>query len=410
MKIAYKGYDRGGKAVRGVVEAGDSREAAEMLRKQGVIATDLTAASATDLDTPVLNSNKRVRFGGGKRLDSVVFMCRQLSLLVATGTPLVEALQSLENQSPKGEWRSTLANLREKLEEGKTLAEAMAGHPEYFDAVCRSMVAAGESGGRLDVMLDRLGTLLRQQAKIRKTVAHAMVYPALLMFVALGVMIAMVGFVLPRFEGLFKTLDTELPAMTKVLMQISHFVRAYWPFITGGVIATVVSTFFYLRSAAGKRMIDTLSLRIPKLGTFTRVYATARIVRVLATLLEGKVPLLDALSLAKHSVPNTYYIALMRRAEEAVLRGESLSQGLSDPTLVPPAILEAVKSGERSGRLADVLGSVAEYMDEDTQTTIKTVTGLLEPLILLVLGLIVGSMAISMLLPLFDLTAAGGAK
>ncbi|GDX98296.1 type II secretion system protein F [Phycisphaerae bacterium] len=410
MKIAYKGFDRGGKAVHGVVDAGDSREAAEALRKQGVIATDLTAASATDLDAPVLNSKKRVLLGGGKRLDSVVFMCRQLSLLVATGTPLVDAIQSLEAQSPKGEWRSVLASLREKLEEGKSLAEAMGAHPEYFDAVCRSMVAAGESGGKLDVMLDRLGVLLRQQSRIRKTVSHAMIYPMLLVFVALGVMIAMVGFVLPRFEGLFKSLDTELPAMTKVLMQISHFLRAYWPYITVGVIGTVVGGFFYFRSALGKRMIDTLSLRIPKLGTFTRVYATARIIRVLATLLEGKVPLLDALSLAKHSVPNTYYISLMRRAEEAVLRGESLSQGLSDPTLVPPAVLEAVKSGERSGRLADVLGSVAEYMDEDTQTTIKTVTGLLEPLILLVLGVIVGSMAISMMMPLFDLTAAGGVK
>jgi len=410
MKIAYKGFDRGGKAVHGVVDAGDSREAAEALRKQGVIATDLTAASATDLDAPVLNSKKRVLLGGGKRLDSVVFMCRQLSLLVATGTPLVDAIQSLEAQSPKGEWRSVLASLREKLEEGKSLAEAMGSHPEYFDAVCRSMVAAGESGGKLDVMLDRLGVLLRQQSRIRKTVSHAMIYPMLIVFVALGVMIAMVGFVLPRFEGLFKSLDTELPAMTKVLMQISHFLRAYWPYITVGVIGTVVGGFFYFRSALGKRMIDTLSLRIPKLGTFTRVYATARIIRVLATLLEGKVPLLDALSLAKHSVPNTYYISLMRRAEEAVLRGESLSQGLSDPTLVPPAVLEAVKSGERSGRLADVLGSVAEYMDEDTQTTIKTVTGLLEPLILLVLGVIVGSMAISMMMPLFDLTAAGGVK
>jgi type IV pilus assembly protein PilC len=410
MKIAYKGFDRSGKAVRGVVDAGDSRDAAEMLRKQGIIATDLTAASAGDLDAPVMHSKQRVRFGGGKRLDSVVFMCRQLSLLIATGTPLVDAIQSLENQSHKGEWRNTLAGLREKLEEGKTLAEAMGAYPAYFDAVCRSMVAAGESGGKLDVMTDRLGTLLRQQAKIRKTVTHAMIYPAMLMVVALGVMIAMIGFVLPRFEGLFKSLDTELPVMTKVLMDVSHVLRAYWPFITGGVVAAVVGGFVYLRSAAGKRLIDTLSLRIPKLGTFTRVYATARIIRVLATLLEGKVPLLDALALAKHSVPNTYYIALMRRAEESVLRGESLSEGLSDPSLVPPAVLEAVKSGERSGRLADVLGSVAEYMDEDTQTTIKTVTGLLEPLILLVLGVIVGSMAISMLLPLFDLTAAGGAK
>jgi type IV pilus assembly protein PilC len=403
MKIAYKGFDRSGKAVRGVVDAGDSRDAAEMLRKQGIIATDLTAASSGDLDAPVMQSKQRVRFGGGKRLDSVVFMCRQLSLLIATGTPLVDAIQSLENQSPKGEWRNTLAGLREKLEEGKTLAEAMGAYPAYFDAVCRSMVAAGESGGKLDVMTDRLGTLLRQQAKIRKTVTHAMIYPAMLMVVALGVMIAMIGFVLPRFEGLFKSLDTELPVMTKVLMDVSHVLRAYWPFITGGVVAAVVGGFVYLRSAAGKRLIDTLSLRIPKLGTFTRVYATARIIRVLATLLEGKVPLLDALALAKH-------IALMRRAEESVLRGESLSEGLSDPSLVPPAVLEAVKSGERSGRLADVLGSVAEYMDEDTQTTIKTVTGLLEPLILLVLGVIVGSMAISMLLPLFDLTAAGGAK
>jgi type II secretory pathway component PulF len=410
VKVLYHGYDKLGKSVKGVIDAGDVREAREVLRRQGVFAMKLGAAEAggvsLDANAPHLSGKFKLA-GGSSKLEKVAFMMRQLALLVQTGTPVVEALASLEKQAPQGEWREVLKQLRAKVEEGKSLAEAMGNRPDYFDAVCRSLVAAGESGGQLHEMCDRLSKLVRQQVRIRKTVGHALIYPSLLMCVALGVTITMITFVLPRFEALFETLGSDLPAMTAVLMDVSRFVRGQWYFVVGGVLAAFFGGFGYLRTAHGQRTLDVLALRLPKLGHFTRAYATARITRVLGTLLDGKVPLLEALALSRHVVRNSLYVALLARAEETVIRGEPLSAALDDPAMLPQSVIEAVRSGEKTGNLAPVLTSVAEFMDEDTEQTIKTVTGLLEPLILLFLGLVVGAMAISMMLPLFDLTAAG---
>jgi type II secretory pathway component PulF len=410
VKVLYHGYDRAGKSVKGVIEGSDVREARELLRRQGIFAMKLGAAEAggvsLDAQGPQI-SGKFKLVGGASKLEKVAFMMRQLSLLVHTGTTVVDALASLEKQAPQGEWRDVLKQLRAKVEEGKSLAEAMSLRPDYFDAVCRSLVAAGESGGQLHEMCDRLSKLVRQQVRIRKTVGHALIYPGLLMCVALGVTITMITFVLPRFESLFDTLGSGLPPMTAILMDISKFVRSEWYFVLGGLAAVIGGAFLYLRTMHGQRTLDLLALKTPKLGHFTRAYATARIARVLGTLLDGKVPLLEALALSRHVVRNSLYVALLARAEETVIRGEPLSAALDDPAMLPQSVIEAVRSGEKTGNLAPVLTSVAEFMDEDTEQTIKTVTGLLEPLILLFLGLVVGTMAISMMLPLFDLTAAG---
>ncbi len=410
MKILYHGYDRLGKNVRGVIEASDTRDARESLRRQGVFAMKLGAAEAGGMSLDASSKASAGKFrlvGGSSKLEKVAFMMRQMSLLVHTGTPVVEALASLEKQAPQGEWRVVLKLVRSKVEEGKSLAEAMSLRPDYFDAVCRSLVAAGESGGQLHEMCDRLSKLVRQQVRIRKTVGHAMIYPGLLMCVALGVTITMITFVLPRFEGLFATLGSDLPPMTKILMQISHFVRGQWYFVLGGIVGTAVGLVSYLRTRHGQRSLDIAALKIPKLGHFTRAYATARIARVLGTLLEARVPLLEALALTRYVVRNSLYVSLLERAEETVIRGEPLSAALDDPAMLPQSVIEAVRSGEKTGQLAPVLASVADFMDEDTEQTIRTVTSLLEPLILLFLGVVVGTMAISMMLPLFDLTAAG---
>lgn len=407
MKLIYDGYDKSGKSVRGVIEAKDKNDAKDSLRRQSIFAVKLRAAEAGGLSINDDRDSRRIR-GNTARLERVSFMMRQLSLLVSTGTTVVEALGSLHSQAGEGEWKKVVGEIRVKVEEGKTLAEAIGQHPEYFDAVSISLVAAGETGGQLGAMADRLSKLIRQQVRIRKTVSQAMIYPAVLMFVAVGVIITMVTFVLPRFEGLFSTLGTDLPAMTKILMGANHFIRDQWYFVVGGLVGTIGGGFAFFRSMKGQQLLDLAALRLPKLRTFTRSYSAARIARVMGTLLEAKVPMLEALALSKFIVKNSYYVALMHRAEEIVMRGDPVSVAFSDRDLLPTSVIEAVRSGEKSGNLAPVLASVADFMDEDTEQTIKTVTSLMEPLILLVLGLVVGSMAISMLLPLFDLTAAGG--
>ena len=255
MKLIYEGYDKAGKAVRGVVDAKDTNDAKDSLRKQSIFAVKLRAAEAGGLAMMEDHDQRRIR-GNTARLERVSFMMRQLSLLVATGTTVVEALASLHSQAGEGEWKKVVGAIRVKVEEGKTLAEAMGQHPQYFDAVAISLIAAGEAGGQLSVMSDRLSKLIRQQVRIRKTVSQAMIYPAVLMCVAAVVIVTMVTFVLPRFEGLFASLGTDLPAMTKVLMTINHFLRAQWYFVVGGLVATIGGGYAYFRSLKGQQTLD----------------------------------------------------------------------------------------------------------------------------------------------------------
>jgi len=409
VKFAYSGYEKSGAPARGAVEAADRAEATEQLRRRGIFATEVTeSGSASASGTTPLPQKKRGGFGSGKRLELVASFMRQLALLVSTGTPLMEALSSLERQAVNPDFKPVLSSVRSRVEEGVQFSEAMAQHPEYFDAVCRSLVCAGEQGGKLDVMLERLSHLIRQQVKIRKTVRGAMLYPLLLIGVAIVVVTALLGFVLPRFEGLFKTLDTPLPTTTVLLMSISNMLRAYWWAALTGLVATGIGLKFWLGSDHGRRWWDGFVLAAPQLGPVSRSFATARIARMLGTLLDGKVALLDSLELTKQSMGNSKYIALITRAQEAVTRGENVSAALSDPALINASVYDALRSAERTGRMSTVLVSLADHMDEDNEALVKTLTGLLEPIILICLGLVVGMVAISMFLPLFDLTAAAG--
>ncbi len=224
MRIAYKGFDKSGKAVADTIEAPDQNVAGEMLRRRGVYVSEFGAAR----EGLVRAESPRGGRPSARRLEQVSAFLRQMSVLVSTGTPLVEAIVSLEQQQKEGPFRAALQHLRARLEEGVQLSDAMARHPEYFDGVCRSLVAAGESGGKLDAMLTRLATFTRQQVRVRKTITGAMVYPCLLICVAFVVTFAMLGFVLPRFEGLFKSLDTPLPPTTQILMDLSNLARQYW--------------------------------------------------------------------------------------------------------------------------------------------------------------------------------------
>jgi type IV pilus assembly protein PilC len=398
VRFAYQGFDKSGAPTHGVVEASDQNEAAESLRRRGIFTTKMAEEKGghSHIAGP---TRKRTRaFGFGKRLESVASFTRQLALLVSTGTP--------------GDFKRVLNDLLTTVQEGGQLSDAMAQHPDYFDAVCRSLICAGEQGGKLEVMLERLAKLIRQQAKVRKTIRGAMVYPILLSFIAVVVVTALLGFVLPRFEGLFKTLDTPLPVTTQWLMAASNALRAYWWAALAGIAAVIFGMKMWLNSQSGRLAWDKFVVRAPQIGRANRSFATARIARMLGTLLDGKVALLDALDLTRQSMRNSLYIALLSRAQEAVTRGENVSAAFSDPTLINASVSDALKSAERTGRMSTVLCSLADHMDEDNEVLVRTLTGLMEPVILIVMGLVVGLVAISMFLPLFDLTAAasgGGA-
>lgn len=407
MKFAYQAVDPSGKVVSDTLEAPDVSEAMDALRRQGLYVSEIRAATASLSYAPA--KGKRRRMGAGRRLKNMAMFTRQLAVLVASGTPLVQALSALERQTRDLAWRDIVASIRARIEEGSTLADAMADHPKAFDGVARSLISAGESGGGFDVMLDRLAVLSRKQLQVRTALVGAMIYPCLLILVAIGVLALMLLFVLPRFAGLFETLDVALPPMTQMLMACSAGLRTYWWAIPIVVIGGVFGVRSWLQTASGKRTIDRTMLRLPAIGTIVRSFAVARIARVLGVLLAGKVPLLEALALARQTVSNHKYVDLVARAEDAVTRGGNVSTVFAATDLVSPALCEAIRAGEQSGQMGNLLLNIADFLDEENEVIVKSLTSILEPVILIVLGLVVGFVAMSMFLPLFDLTSAAHA-
>lgn len=403
MKFACKGYTKSGDPVTEVIEASDATDAAERLRRRGVFVVSTAPANAGDAPAAKSKESK-----GKSNLKHLAIFAREMSVLVSTGTPVVEALMAMERQAKDDGWKETLHDVRRRVEEGSPLSEAMHAHPVVFDAVAKSLVAAGESSGQLDKMLDRLAALTRRQMQARSAIIGALIYPALLLVVATVVITLMTVFVLPRFGGLFKTLDTPLPPTTKVLMDLSAFLRGYWWAVIPGIFCSGVGAWAWTRTPSGRRCRETVALRAPRFGVLVRSFATARIARILGVLLESRVPLIECLALTKASMTNSLYRDLIAKAEERVTKGDAVSAAFTDSDLVAPSVCEAMRNGEQTGRLGQVLLSVADYLDDENQAITKSLSTLLEPVIMISLGLVVGFIAISMFLPLFDLTAAAG--
>ena len=406
MKLAYRAFDTAGRSVSDTIEAANSTEAADKLRRQGLYATQITQASAASAAPSAGKPRKKKRSPGGtRRLKNLAVFSRQLHMLVSSGTPIVEALRALEKQNKAGPWRDVLSGIRERVEEGDSLSEAMRQYHECFDSVSLSLISVGESGGMLPEMLKRQAELTRKRLKVRSSIVGAMIYPALLITVALGVLGVMFVFVIPRFSELFKTLDVPLPGSTKALIWFSNVCKSYWWAMALAVVGMATAAKLWLRTPKGRRFLDTLVLRLPKFGKIVRNFATARLARLLGVLLGSHVPLLEALALTQRSMGNVHYCELVGKAEDAVTHGEPLSSAFADEKLIEPSVYQAVHNGEQSGRVGDVLTNIADFLDEENDVVVRTLTSIIEPVILIILGGLVALVALSMFMPMFDLTA-----
>jgi type IV pilus assembly protein PilC len=398
MKLIYEAFDKTGRKLTDTIDAADSAAATETLRHQGLYVTKLTPRGS-----PVVHRSRGC--SKSKRLRYVAMLSRQLHSLVSCGTPLVEAMEAFERQARPGLWRDTLKDVRARVEQGSPLSVAMESHPQFFDPVCRSLIGAGEGSGTLTAMLDRVAQITRKQLAIRNAVVGAMVYPAVLAVVAVSVLALMLLFVIPRFGELFKSLNATLPPSTQALLTLSEYLQAYWWAAIIGIIAPIVGLKMWLASENGRRAIQTTVLRLPQIGRMARSFATARLCRVLGMLLDSHVSVLDALSLTRESIGNHHYAALIARAEEAVTQGKNIHVAFSSSNLLTPGVCEAIRSGEQSGQVGTLLVHVADFLDEENEVVVKSLTSIIEPVILVLMGLLVGTIAISMFLPLFDLTS-----
>lgn len=400
MKLAYEGFTLEGEAVVGTIAAGAEGEARRLLREQGIFATRIGAAER-------LGAGGRWR---GRRMSLVARAAffRQLALLIATGTPLVDALAGIEKQATDPRIAAVVGELRRRVEEGSAFSEALAAMPDVFDPICRTMAAAGEAAGKLDRMLEDLAEVARRDARTRRAVLGALAYPAATVVAAVAVLIGLIVGVVPKFRVMFEAIQAPVPPATAALMATGEFLASQWIAALVVALSAVGAIALLARASAPRRVALERLLHVPIAGPLLRSLATARMLRSLGLLLEAKVALLDALRLVGESMTHPTFAALLARAQESVAEGESLSGALGRADCVDPAVRQAIASGERSGRLGTVLTQLAKHLDEDNEVAVRGVSRSLEPLLLGGLGLLIGTVAVGLFLPLFDVAASAG--
>lgn len=412
MNFRYEAIDAVGKRSSGVIAAASAEGARRKLAGHGMHATDVH-----ETDEAVSGGRSKRANGGGRgksgiargsRLTHLVGFSRQMALLVSTGTQVTEALHAVEDQTTDDGFRRVVGELRSRVESGSSLSDAMSDHPRVFDAVSRSLVQAGESSGQLPAMLDRLAQLMRQQEALSKAVSGALAYPVMLFSVSLIVIVATLITVVPRFAGMFESLGADIPSSTAALLWVSGAMQKYWWAILAVVGGGGFAAWRTLNTPAGKQAFHKAALGAPLFGGLVRDLALARVCRLLGVLITSRVPLLEALELTRQASALEPIRRLVSEAEESVVDGNTLAEVLSTSSLVTPAIAAATRSAEASGRLGEVLSSLADHLDEDNQVMVKSLSSILEPVILTILGAVVGVVALSLFLPLFDLTAAAG--
>lgn len=404
---SYKGVTHAGRATRGFVDAESDRSARQKLRRDGIFLTELVESEGA---APTLAAQERaprlsllwVRRIPGTDLSIAT---RQLATLLGAGIPLVESLGALTEQVEHARLKSVIGSVRDRVNEGATLADALA-RSGPFSELYVSMVRAGEAGGALDQVLRRLADYLESQVRTRNRVVSIMLYPMMMMAFAVLVVIALVTVVLPQITQLLESLDMPLPWYTQLIISGSHFLRVWWwALIALGILAGVVFRAI-VRTERGRASWDGLKLRVPVFGRVIRILAISRFTRTLSTLLAGGIPIVKALEISKFVAGNVVLGDAVERARESITEGSSIAAPLRRSGHFPPLVTHMVDVGEKSGELESMLAKVADTYDEQVETAVTRLTALLEPALILIMVGIVLFIILSTLVPLLQLTSA----
>lgn len=402
MRYAIEALRPDGTTVAECIEAGDRHAAVESLREKGLMVLRLEEQAG---ESP---ARAPAAHGPGSRITGrdLVLFTRQMKMLLEAGAPVVPALEAAGQQNAKPAMRALLERVRLAVEEGDSLADALDKERTVFDPVFRSMIAAGEATASLPQVFGRLGALAEQRQQVRKMVVGALLYPAVLSVLLVGVVGVLLFFVVPRFSVLFLNLNSPLPASTKLLFELSGTLKEHWPYPAAGVVALLVAFVVAWHLPNARTWLDDVLLRLPLVGRVTTRLTLARVVRVWAAMLRCHVPLLEAIRQSREAVNNARFLRLITQVEEAVASGGRMAQALATTGLADPILVSALRTGEENGRLAEAVDFVSGWLDEDNATLMAGLTRLAEPLLLAFMGVVVGFVAMSLFLPLFDMATA----
>ena len=391
----YEVRDKAGRVIKGKLDGADERVVTDKLRSMGYIILSLKQTSALNLD---------IKIGGRVKVKEVAIFARQFSTMINAGLSLTKCLTILAGQAQNATFKDVIGSLVRDVESGLSLSEAMGKHPKTFPPIFTNMVKAGETGGVLDEVLERVADSFERDLALKSRIKSAMTYPIAMGVLVVGILIAMLLFVIPTFETMFADMGSELPAMTQFLLDLSKFIAGPGGIFTLiGIVAASAAFIYWKKTEAGHLMWDSIKLRIPVIGNMVSKLSLSRFTRTFGTLTSAGVPILTALDIVADTVGNEVVAAAVRKARTSIKEGEAIAQPLAQSPIFPSMLVQMISVGEETGALDAMLNKVADFYDEEVTNSIEGITSLIEPVMMVVLGGVVGGMVVALYLPMFNI-------
>ncbi len=400
--FSYTAVGADGKEKKGTVIAETREDAARSLKDQGLLPMSIGKQSALDKDINFSFGKK-----GVKVRDLSVF-CRQFSSIIKAGVNVINALSMMSEQTENKKLKAAIKNVQSNVEKGETLSSAMRSEGDIFPSLLISMVAAGEASGSLETAIERMAIQFEKDAKISGMVKKAMIYPIILIIVMIGVVIAMMMFVIPNFMDMFEGLDAEMPFMTVMVINMSNFILDRWWLLILIVVGIVFAYKSYYKTDAGRHVIDRIKIKIPVFGVLTVKTACARFSRIMSTLLSAGMPMISAIEIAAGTMDNVLFRDALQKVRSGVALGMGFSQQIGVTRLFPAMLVHMVGIGEETGNIEDMLTNVANYYDEEVELATQSVTALMEPMIIIVMAVVVGALVLAIYQPMITLYSTLG--
>jgi general secretion pathway protein F len=398
----WSGYTEKGKGSSGMIDASSIREAKLKLRSQGVFVSTI-AEEASGLAHPLKDISIRGILGR-VRMEDLTVTTRQLSTLIGASIPLVDSLSALYEQTDSPAMKKTIAQVRDSVNEGLAFADALAQHKRVFPELYVNMVRSGEASGALDVVLLRLAEFMEGQHRLRSRIASAMLYPAFLLGISILVLMYLLTAVVPKVVGMFESMNQVLPLPTRILIAISEFLASTWWIMAIVAVVGVVLLVRWRRTEHGARKFDRFMMGLPIFGSIYRKVSVARFARTLGTLLSSGVPIIESLRIVKTVLQNKIMESAIDDSIAEVMDGSSIAAPLKKSGVFPPILIHMISVGEKSGSLEDMLMKAADAYEGDVETTISGLTSLLEPLMIVIMGALVGFVVLSILMPMLEMS------
>jgi type IV pilus assembly protein PilC len=398
----WKGRTLAGEAQSGEIEVNRQDEVVELLRKKKILVTSVRAKGGGFV---------MPKFGGsGVSTKDLAIFTRQFATMISAGLPLVQCLDILAKQTPKPSFARVIGEVTHEVEAGSTLADALGKHRDVFDDLFRNMVAAGEAGGVLDEILMRLATYIEKADALKRKVQGAMVYPGVVLTVALGATAFMLIFIIPTFAKMFTDFGGELPLPTAIVLWMSKTLQRFWWVGVIAIVGGVTSLQRYYATDNGKRMLDGIMLKMPVLGDVLLKGAVARFTRTLGTLIASGVPILAGLEITAKTAGNKVIAEAIMTARTSIREGETVAAPLKTSGVFPPMVVQMITVGEQTGALDEMLTKIAVFYEAEVDSAVDTMTSIIEPVMIVVMGGIVGGMVVAMYLPMFKLITVVAGK